>query len=49
MTPAKGRLAVASMGKPGTDIGELCKEPGITRQALYQHIAPTGELRPDGK
>ena len=49
MTPAKLRLAMASMGKPETKIGELCTELGITRQTLYRHVSPTGELRPDGK
>jgi DNA invertase Pin-like site-specific DNA recombinase len=48
MTPAKVRLAAASMGKPGTNVGELCKELGITRQTLYRHVSPTGELRDDG-
>ena len=49
MTPAKVRLAAASMGKPGTNVGELCKELGITRQTLYRHVSPTGELRDDGR
>ncbi len=49
MTPAKIRLAMASMGHPGTNIGELCKELGVTRQTLYRHVSPTGELRLDGK
>lgn len=49
MTPAKVRLAAASMGQPGTTVGELCKELGITRQTLYRHVSPTGELRSDGK
>src|SRR5699024_10261311 len=49
MTPAKVRLAAASMGQPGTNMCELCKELGITRQTLYRHVSPTGELRPDGK
>lgn len=48
MTPAKVRLAVASMGEPGTNVGDLCKELGITRQTLYRHVSPTGELRDDG-
>ncbi|MET3718798.1 MULTISPECIES: recombinase family protein [unclassified Arthrobacter] len=48
MTPAKLRLATASMGKPGTKVGELCTELGITRQTLYRHVSPAGELRPDG-
>ncbi|MHB8692234.1 MAG: recombinase family protein [Solirubrobacteraceae bacterium] len=48
MTLAKLRLAAASMGQPNTKIGELCAELGITRQTLYRHVSPTGELRPDG-
>lgn len=47
MTPAKVRLAAASMGQPGTNVGELCKELGITRQTLYRHVSPTGQLRED--
>jgi DNA invertase Pin-like site-specific DNA recombinase len=49
MTPAKIRLAMASMGQPGTNVGELCAELGITRQTLYRHVSPTGELREDGR
>ena len=49
MTPAKLRLAMASMGKPETRIGDLCQELGITRQTLYRHVSPTGELRDDGR
>lgn len=49
MTPAKLRLALASMGKPGTKVSELCSELGITRQTLYRHVSPTGELRTDGE
>ncbi|MCZ9884732.1 recombinase family protein [Arthrobacter sp. B2a2-09] len=49
MTPAKLRLAMASMGRPGTKVSDLCTELGITRQTLYRHVSPTGELRPDGE
>ncbi|MET3176615.1 UNVERIFIED_ORG: DNA invertase Pin-like site-specific DNA recombinase [Arthrobacter sp. UYCu721] len=49
MTPAKLRLALASMGKSGTKVSDLCTELGITRQTLYRHVSPTGELRPDGE
>ncbi|HEJ7047499.1 TPA: recombinase family protein [Serratia marcescens] len=49
MTPAKLRLALASMGKSETKISALCQELGITRQTLYRHVSPNGELRPDGK
>jgi len=48
MTPAKLRLAQAAMGQPGTKVGELCAELGVTRQTLYRHVTPTGELRHDG-
>ncbi len=48
MTPAKLRLAQAAMGKPGTVVGDLCDELQITRQTLYRHVSPSGELRPDG-
>jgi len=49
MTPAKLRLAAASMSQPDTKVSELCTELGITRQTLYRHVSPTGELRADGK
>ncbi|MBX5682171.1 recombinase family protein [Pseudomonas aeruginosa] len=48
MTAAKLRLAMASMGQPETKVGDLCEELGITRQTLYRHVSPKGELRPDG-
>ena len=48
MTPAKVRLAAASMGQPGTNVAELCQELGVTRQTLYRHVSPTGQLREDG-
>lgn len=49
MTPAKLRLAMASMGRSDTHVGELCKELGVSRQTLYRHVSPSGELRNDGK
>jgi len=49
MTPAKLRLAQAAMGKPETKIAELCAELGVTRQTLYRHVTPKGEIRPDGE
>jgi len=48
MTPAKLRLATASMGQPDTKIGELCTELGITSQTLYRHVLPTGSFEPTG-
>lgn len=49
MTPAKLRLAQAAMGKPETKVTDLCAELGITRQTLYRHVTPTGEIRSDGE
>lgn len=49
MTAAKLRLAMAAMGQPETKVGDLCQELGITRQTLYRHISPKGELRLDGE
>ena len=48
MTPAKVRLAMAAMGQRETKVGALCKELGVSRQTLYRHVSPLGELRPDG-
>ena len=47
MTPTKLYLAQGAMEKPDTNIAELCKELGITRQTLYRHVSPKGCLRPD--
>ncbi len=49
MTAAKLRLAQAAMGQPGTKVGELCSELGVTRQTLYRHVDPKGVLRLDGE
>lgn len=49
MTAAKLRLAMAAMGQSGTKVANLCSELGITRQTLYRHVSPKGELRPDGR
>ena len=49
MTKAKLRLAMASMNKPEIKINDLCKELEISRQTLYRHVSPQGELRKDGE
>ena len=49
MTAAKVRLAQAAMADQETNVGDLCRELGITRQTLYRHVGPTGELREDGR
>lgn len=48
MTAAKVRLAMAAMGQPETKVSKLCEELDVTRQTLYRHVSPEGELRPDG-
>jgi DNA invertase Pin-like site-specific DNA recombinase len=45
MTSARLRLAMAAMGKPETNVGDLCRELGITRSTLYRHVSPEGKLR----
>jgi DNA invertase Pin-like site-specific DNA recombinase len=47
MTAAKIRLAMAAMGKPETNVGDLCRELGVTRSTLYRHVSPTGDIRGD--
>ncbi|PTM92870.1 recombinase family protein [Mycoplana dimorpha] len=49
MTPAKVRMAQAAMGKPETVVAALCKELGVSRQTLYRHVGPDGQLRCDGR
>ena len=43
------RLVQAAMGQPETKVAELCVELGITRQTLYRHVTPKGEIRADGE
>ena len=47
MTPAKLRLAMASMANARTNVGELCRELGITRSSFYRHVSPIGQPRAD--
>ncbi len=49
MTAAKLRLAMASMASRDAKVGVLCTELGVTRQTLYRHVDPKGNLRPDGQ
>ena len=49
MTAAKLRLAQAGMASRDTNVASLCEELGVTRQTLYRHVGPNGELRPDGE
>lgn len=38
-----------AMGRPETHVSALCEALSITRQTLYRHVGPNGELRPDGE
>lgn len=49
MTKSKLRRAQAAMAHRDTEVGVLATELGISRQTLYRHVAPNGELRPDGE
>jgi len=49
MTSAKLRLAQAAMGQPGTKVGELCTELGVSRQTLYRHVDPRAPCGRMGK
>lgn len=40
---------MAAMGQKETKVGALREELGVTRQTLYHHVSPSGEMRADGK
>jgi Resolvase, N terminal domain/HTH domain len=49
MTAPKLRLAQASMRNPGTTVGDLARELGVSRQTIYRHLAlrciePAGQI-----
>ena len=48
MTTAKLQMAMSAMAQPETKVMDLCEELDITRQTLYRHVSPQGELRADG-
>jgi DNA invertase Pin-like site-specific DNA recombinase len=48
LTKVKLRLAQAAMGQPGTNVGALAKELKVSKDTLYQYVAPNGELREAG-
>lgn len=49
MTLFKLQTAQTAMERNDTKVAELCRELGITRQTLYRHVGPKGQLRPDAK
>jgi DNA invertase Pin-like site-specific DNA recombinase len=48
LTKAKLRTAQAAMGKPETNVAELCEELGVWKSTLYRYVDPNGELREAG-
>lgn len=48
-TKGQVRLAQASMRSKDTNVSELCRELGVSRQTLYRYVSPGGELREYGK
>jgi DNA invertase Pin-like site-specific DNA recombinase len=48
MTATKVNLAMVALASRKTRVAELCDGLGITRQTLYRHVSPVGELRPAG-
>ncbi|NQY38404.1 MAG: recombinase family protein [Alteromonadaceae bacterium] len=49
LSKSQVRLAQASMIHRDTNVSELCKELGVSRQTLYRYVNPKGELRNYGK
>jgi DNA invertase Pin-like site-specific DNA recombinase len=49
MTRAKLRRAQAAMADRDVNVTELAGELGISKQTLYRHVGPNGELRADGE
>ncbi|CAM3034046.1 recombinase family protein [Shewanella loihica] len=49
LTKSQVRLAQASMQHRDTNVSELCRELGVSRQTLYRYVSPKGELRDYGK
>lgn len=49
MTPPRSAWWRCPLGRPGTTITGLRAEFGITRQTLYRHISPTGQLYEGGR
>lgn len=49
MSPMKIEMARAALAQKETNVSKLCSELRISRQTLYRHLSPQGELRSDGK
>jgi DNA invertase Pin-like site-specific DNA recombinase len=48
LTKGQVRLAQASMKNKDTNVSELCRELGVSRQTLYRYVSPNGKLREYG-
>ena len=48
-TASKLRRAQAAMQYRDTNVGDLCKEIGVSRGALYRYVTPTGGLTEEGE
>lgn len=49
LTKHQVKLAQASMKSKDTNVGELCREIGVSRQTLYRYVSPDGDLRKNGR
>lgn len=49
MTAAKLALAQAGMANRSTNVVDLCKELGVSRQTIYRYLTPQGHLKPEGE
>lgn len=49
LTKGQVHLAQTSMQSKNTNVSELCRELGVSRQTLYRYVGPDGELREYGK
>ncbi|KAA3650011.1 MAG: recombinase family protein [Proteobacteria bacterium] len=48
LTKNQVKFAQVTMQNKNTNVSELCRELGVSRQTLYRYISPDGELREYG-
>jgi len=49
LTKHQVKFAQTTMQDKETNVSDLCRELGISRQTLYRYVSPSGELRDYGK
>lgn len=49
LTKNQVRFAQRTMQDKETNVSDLCRELGISKQTLYRYVSPSGELRDYGK